>query len=152
MLQSVSVICLTGPNAGQTQGHGDHIRQALNWGYRIPLAIWALNLTVYIFPVVTIFLAKSRRMSATLVGAIGGIFTPASFLGLHLFGSATGLWGVWNFSYFALMKGVEYQGNYYQGVDWLSWVLLFHMVPCCVPCAVIGFKHWARLKKEAKVG
>ena len=28
---------------------GDHIRQALNWGYHIPLAIWALNLTVYIF-------------------------------------------------------------------------------------------------------
>lgn len=55
---------------------GDHIRQALNWGYHIPIAIWALNLTVYIFPVVTIFLAKSRRMSATLVGAIGGIFTP----------------------------------------------------------------------------
>ncbi len=100
---------------------GDHIRQALNWGYHIPLAIWALNLTVYIFPV-------------------------------HLFGSATGLWGVWNFSYFALMKGVEYQGNFYQGVDWLSWVLLFHMVPCCVPCAVIGFKHWRRLKKEAQLG
>ena len=57
---------------------GDHIRQALNWGYHIPLAIWALNLTVYIFPVVTIFLARSRRMSSTLVGAIGGIFTPAS--------------------------------------------------------------------------
>ena len=95
---------------------------------------------------------RYRRMSATLVGAIGGIFTPASFLGLHLFGSATGLWGVWNFSYFALMKGVEYQGNYYQGVDWLSWVLLFHMVPCCVPCAVIGFKHWRRLKKEAQLG
>ena len=107
---------------------------------------------MYIFPVVTIFLAKSRRMSATLVGAIGGIFTPASFLGLHLFGSATGLWGVWNFSYFALMKGVEYQGHFYQGVDWLSWVLLFHMVPCCVPCAVIGFKHWHRLKKDAQLG
>ena len=56
---------------------GDHIRQALNWGYHIPLAIWALNLTVYVFPVVTIFLAKSSRMSATLVGAIGGIFTSA---------------------------------------------------------------------------
>lgn len=91
---------------------------------------------------VTIFLAKSRRMSATLVGAIGGIFTPGSFLALHLFGSATGLWGVWNFSYFELMKGV----------DWISWVLLLHMLPCCIPCAVIGFKHWARLKKEAKRG
>ena len=128
---------------------GDHIRQALNWGYHIPLAIWALNLTVYIFPVVTIFLAKSKRMSSTLVDAIGGIFTPASFLGLHLFGSATGLWGVWNFSYFELIKGVTYQGQFYQGVDWLSWVLLFHMIPCCVPCAVIGFKQYFRLKREA---
>ena len=73
------------------------------------------------------------------------------FLALHLFGSATGLWGVWNFSYFELMKGVTYQGNFYQGVDWISWVLL-HMLPCCIPCAVIGFKHWARLKKEAKRG
>ena len=110
---------------------------------------------------VTIFLAKSRRMSATLGGAIGGIFTPGSFLALHLFGSATGLWGVWNFSYFELMKGVTYQGNFYQGnfyqgnfyqgVDWISWVLL-HMLPFCIPCAVIGFKHWARLKKEAKRG
>lgn len=101
---------------------------------------------------VTIFLAKSRRMSATLVGAIGGIFTPGSFLALHLFGLATGLWGVWNFSYFELMKGVTYQGNFYQGVDWISWVLLLHMLPCCILCAVIGFKHWARLKKEAKRG
>lgn len=49
------------------------------------------------------------------------------------------------------MKGVTYQGNFYQGVDWISWVLL-HMLPCCIPCAVIGFKHWARLKKEAKRG
>lgn len=88
---------------------GDHIRQALNWGYHIPLAIWALNLTVYIFPFVTVFLAKSRRMSVTLVGAVGGIFTSASFVILHLCGSATGLWGVWNFSYFELMPcGVLY--------------------------------------------
>ena len=43
---------------------GDHIRQALNGGYTIPLSLWALNLTVYIFPGVTIFLARSRRMSA----------------------------------------------------------------------------------------
>lgn len=129
---------------------GDHIRQALNWGYHIPLAIWALNLTVYVFPVVTIFLAKSSRMSATLVGAIGGIFTSASFVILHLCGSATGLWGVWNFSYFELIKGVTYQGNFYQGVDWLSWVLLFHVPVLCLPCSYVGFKQYFRLKKEAK--
>lgn len=129
---------------------GDHIRQALNWGYHIPLAIWALNLTVYIFPVVTVFLAKSKRMSATLVGAVGGIFTSASFVILHLCGSATGLWGVWNFSYFELIEGVTYQGNFYQGVDWLSWVLLFHVPVFCLPCSYIGFKSFAQLKKEAE--
>lgn len=46
---------------------GDHIRQALNWGYSIPLSLWVLNLTVYVLPVVTLFLAKSGRPSATLV-------------------------------------------------------------------------------------
>ena len=129
---------------------GDHIRQALNWGYQIPLAIWALNLTVYIFPVVTIFLAKSRRMSSTLVGAIGGIFTPASFLGLHLMGSATGLWGVWNFSYFELIDGVWYNGVFYQGIDTLSWIFLFHVPAMCLPCSYISFREYLRLKKEAK--
>ena len=128
---------------------GDHIRQALNWGYHIPLAIWALNLTVYIFPVVTIFLAKSKRMSSTLVGAIGGIFTSVSFVALHLFGSATGLWGVWNFYYFELIRGVTYQGNFDKGVYWLIWVLLFHVPVFCLPCSYIGFKNYTRLKKEA---
>ena len=52
---------------------GDHIRQALNWGYHIPLAIWALNLTVYVFPVVTIFLAKARRMSSTQIREVSTV-------------------------------------------------------------------------------
>lgn len=51
---------------------GDHIRQALNWGYSIPLSLWVLNLTVYVLPVVTLFLAKSGRPSATLMGAVFG--------------------------------------------------------------------------------
>lgn len=127
---------------------GDHIRQALNWGYTIPLSIWALNLTVYVFPVVTLFLARSRRASVTLVGAVGGIFTSASFLILHLFGSSSGLWGVWNFSYFELIKGVSYNGVFYQGVDWLSWVLLFHVPVFCLPCSYICFKEFLRLKKD----
>lgn len=49
---------------------GDHIRQALNWGYSIPISLWVLNLTVYVLPVVTLFLARSGRLSATLVGAV----------------------------------------------------------------------------------
>ena len=54
---------------------GDHIRQARNWGYSIPLSLWVLNLTVYVLPVVTLFLARSGRPSATLVGAVAGVFT-----------------------------------------------------------------------------
>ena len=57
---------------------GDHIRQAYKWTYSIPLSLWALNLTVYVLPVVSIFLAKSKRFSATLVSAIAGVFTSAS--------------------------------------------------------------------------
>lgn len=128
---------------------GDHIRQALNWTYSIPLSLWALNLTVYVLPVVTIFLAKSGRMSATLVGAIAGVFTTASFLILHLCGSSTGLWGVWNFSYFELIKGVTYNGVFYQGVDVLSWIFLFHIPVICLPCSYLCLKEYLRLKKES---
>lgn len=128
---------------------GDHIRQAVNWGYTIPLSLWALNLTVYIFPCLTLFLGRSRRMSSTLICGIGGIFTSASFVILHLLGSSTGLWGVWNFSYFELMKGVTYQGMYYQGVDWISWVLLFHVPAFCLPCSYVGFKNYFALMKES---
>lgn len=129
---------------------GDHIRQAYNWGYTIPLSLWALNLTVYVLPVVTLFLARSARVSATLVGAVAGVFTTASFLILHLCGSFTGNWGVWNFSYFDLIKGVTYDGVFYQGVDWLSWVLLFHIPVFCLPCSAICFKEYRKLKNAAK--
>lgn len=129
---------------------GDHIRQAYNWGYTIPLSLWALNLTVYVLPVVTLFLARSARASATLVGAIAGVFTTASFLIIHLCGSFTGNWGVWNFSYFDLIKGITYGGVFYQGVDWLSWVLLFHIPVFCLPCSAICFKEYRKLKNAAK--
>ena len=64
---------------------GDHIRQALNWGYSIPLSLWVLNLTVYVLPVVTLFLARSGRPSATLVGAVadGVISHPAPLRLVH---------------------------------------------------------------------
>lgn len=128
---------------------GDHIRQALNWGYSIPLSLWVLNLTVYVLPVVTLFLARSGRPSATLLGAVAGVFTTASFLILHLCGSFTGNWGVWNYSYFALIKGVAYNGVFYQGVDWLSWVLLFHIPVCCLPCSWVCFRQYLKLKHDA---
>lgn len=105
---------------------------------------------MYVLPVVTLFLARSARVSATLVGAIAGVFTTASFLIIHLCGSFTGNWGVWNFSYFDLIKGITYDGVFYQGVDWLSWVLLFHIPVFCLPCSAICFKEYRKLKNAAK--
>lgn len=131
---------------------GDHIRQAYKWTYSIPLSLWALNLTVYVLPVVSLFLARSRRFSALLVTGIAGIFTSASFLIIHLCGSASGLWGVWNFSYFALIEGVTYNGVFYQGVDTLSWIFLFHVPVMCLPCSYVAFREYARAKKALKTG
>jgi len=37
----------------------DHVRQAINWGYSIPVSLLVLNITVYIFPVVSIFVTKN---------------------------------------------------------------------------------------------
>lgn len=126
---------------------GDHIRQAYKWTYSIPLSLWALNLTVYVLPVVSLFLARSRRFSALLVTAIAGVFTSASFVILHLCGSSTGLWGVWNFSYFELIKGVTYNGVFYQGVDTLSWIFLFHVPALCLPCSYVSFREYLKAKK-----
>lgn len=126
----------------------DHIRQALNWHYSIPMSLWVLNITVYILPVVSLFLARMERYSTTIVSGIAGIFTSASFLIIHLFGSASGLWGVWNYSYFELIKGVTYQGVFYQGVDFISWIFLFEVPVLCLPVSVLSFKYAKELKGE----
>ncbi len=127
---------------------GDHIRQAVNWGYSIPLSLLVLNLTVYIFPAVSIFLIKLRRMSSTIVTAAGGVFTTAGFLIIHLRGAASGLWGVWNYSYFELIKGVTWNGVFYRGIDWISWVFLFEVPLLCLPSSFIAFREFLRLRKE----
>lgn len=128
---------------------GDHIRQAINWGYSIPFSLLVLNLVVYILPVVSIFLIKMQRMSATLVTAFAGVFTTAGFLIIHLCGSASGLWGVWNYSYFDLIEGVTYNGVFYQGVDWISWVFLFEVPALCLPSSFVAFKQYLKCKKES---
>lgn len=125
---------------------GDHIRQASNWGYSIPISLWVLNTTVYVLPIISLFLARMHRFSGTIVTAVAGVFTSASFLILHLCGSATGLWGVWNYSYFELIKGVTYNGVFYQGVDWISWVCLFEVPLLCLPGTVIALRRYVKLK------
>ncbi len=128
---------------------GDHIRQALNWKYSIPMSLWVLNLTVYVLPVISLFLARMERYSATIVSGIAGIFTSASFLIIHLFGSASGLWGVWNYSYFELIKGVTYEGVFYQGVDFISWIFLFEVPVLCLPVSFLSFQYAKQLKSAA---
>lgn len=127
---------------------GDHLRQAFNWGYSIPLSLLVLNLVVYILPVVSIFLTKLKRASASLVIAFTGIFTSLGFLIIHLCGAFSGLWGVWNFSYFELIKGVTWQGVYYQGVDFISWIFLFEVPALCLPSSYMAYKQYLKLKNE----
>lgn len=153
---------------------GDHIRQAYLWstdttGKWISQAYLAdhggdiglfdilaptllvLNLTVYIFPVVSIFLIKTRRFSAMPVLAIGGVFTSASFLILHLFGSATGLWGYWNVSYIQLSSANAMIDPGYR-INWLSWVLLFEVPALSLPVSVYSFRQYLKNKKKILEG
>ncbi len=129
---------------------GDHLRQAFNWGYSIPFALLVLNLVVYLLPAVSIFLIKMGRMSAPLVTGFAGIVTTAGFLIIHLCGAFSGLWGVWNYSYFELIKGVNYNGVFYQGVDVWSWIFLFEVPALCLPSSVISFMTYFKTKKAAK--
>ena len=145
VLMSAAIVIL----ASVLMHDGDHIRQAINWGYSIPFSLLVLNLVVYILPVVSIFLIKMQRMSATLVTAFAGVFTTVGFLIIHLCGSASGLWGVWNYSYFALIEGVTYNGVFYQGVDWISWIFLFEVPALCLPSSFVAFKQYLKCKKES---
>ncbi len=129
---------------------GDHLRQAFNWGYSIPVSLLVLNLVVYILPVVSIFLTKMERASASLVTSFSGVFTSIGFLVIHLCGAFSGLWGVWNYSYFELIKGVTWQGVYYQGVDFISWIFLFEVPLLCLPSSYIAFKQYLKLKNNNK--
>lgn len=127
---------------------GDHLRQAFNWGYKISFALLVLNLVVYLLPAVSLFLIRSNRMSSSLVTGFTGIFTTAGFLIIHLCGAFSGLWGIWNYSYFELIKGVTYNGVFYQGVDIFSWIFLFEVPALCLPSSVISFITFFKMKKN----
>lgn len=146
----VLMVCSVVMLASILMHDGDHIRQAVNWGYSIPISLLVLNLTVYILPVVSIFLTRLERFSATVVTAFSGVFTTAAFLIIHLCGSASGLWGVWNYSYFELIKGVTYDGVFYQGVDWISWIFLFEVPVLCLPGSVTAFRQFLKIRREQK--
>ena len=138
----------------------DHIMQANRWYYDIPLSLWALNLIVYVLPIVSIFLAKNSRMSATLVCFIGGILTSVSFVVLHCFGSSSGLnWGIWNYTYFELMQGGEFLVNGMtvtvdpaNSIKMIDWLLLFHVPFFSLPCSGIALIKYLDNKRAVKNG
>ena len=129
---------------------GDHLRQAYNWSYSIPFSLLVLNLVVYILPVVSIFLIKTERISACLVTGFSGIFTTAGFLIIHLCGAFTGLWGVWNYSYFKLAEGVIYKGVLYKGIVIWSWIFLFEVPVLCLPASALAFAEYFKIKKSPR--
>lgn len=132
---------------------GDHIRQALKWKYRIPAQLWAINLVaVYVLPTVTAFLIKNRRTSAFLSTVATAGITTAGFLKVHLVGSSTNIWGPWGHRYTKLIKGVWHNGQWIQGVDWLSWVLLFDLPAVAIPAIVDILKQRKVFQAQLEAG
>ena len=138
----------------------DHIMQANRWYYNIPLSLWALNLIVYVLPVVSIFLAKNSRMSATIVCFIGGLVTSFAFVVLHCFGSSSGLnWGIWNYTYFELMQGgtflvdgIQVTVDAANSIKPIDWVLLLEVPFLSMPAAGIGLIKYLDIKRAVKNG
>lgn len=105
---------------------GDHIRQAMGWGYRFTFALLAINCIVYVPNLVAFLLARQGRYSGAIVTCIGGINTGMSFAKIHLLGASVKVWGPWNESFFAL------------GVDAVSWTILAITVIVGVGVAMTG--------------
>lgn len=117
---------------------GDHVRQAFMWSYSIPVSLLVLNLVVYLPTAIAIFLTKTRRFSATLVTAFGGLNTAIAFAKVHLLGAASGLWGIWNEPYVDL------------GVDWLSWVILAEVVFIGIAVACAGMYYCGIVVEQSR--
>jgi len=112
---------------------GDHIMQAIRWKYRIPIHTLVINLVVYVLPTVTTFLLKNRRSSSYMTLAASGAVTSAGFLKVHFVGDTLGLWGIWDNSYFKLMKGVVVDGKLFKGITWYDWALLLDLPAISAP-------------------
>lgn len=91
---------------------GDHIRQAMGWGYRFPIALLAVNCIAYVPGLIAFLLSRQGRYSGAVLTCIAGINTGVSFTKIHLLGSSVKVWGPWNQSFFVL------------GADAFSWSIL----------------------------
>ena len=124
----------------------DHIIQARRWKYHIPLQLWIINLAVYVMPTVTEFLVKNKRNSSFGALIAGNALTSVAFLKVHLWKPTTDVWGIWNYNYFKLIKGVEYGGKLIQGIKWYDWALLFDLPALAIPAC----KNVWKLRAEQK--
>lgn len=124
----------------------DHIMQARRWKYHIPLQLWIINLAVYVMPVVSEFLIKNKRAASFGSVAFGGVLTSTAFVKVHTWKPTTDVWGIWNYNYFKLMKGVMYEGKFIQGIKWYDWALLFDIPALTVPMVSAMMK----MRKEHK--
>jgi hypothetical protein len=105
---------------------GDHIRQAIGWGYRFPIALLAINCIVYAPNLIALLLSRQGRFSGAVLTCIGGINTGISFAKIHLLGASVKVWGPWNESFFVL------------GADAISWWILVFTVVVGVGVAMAG--------------
>lgn len=104
----------------------DHVRQAMNWGYTIPLALWLFNISVYLPTSLAIFLTKARRSSAAIVTCVTAMAVAVAFGRVHLLGSSHKIWGIWTKPYAEL------------GVDMISWINLAYIVGMGLLVSIIG--------------
>jgi hypothetical protein len=111
----------------------DHCRQAMNWGYTIPLSLWLVNCIVYLPNGVALFLTHQRRRSAALVTCLAGLLIAVAFAKVHLLGADIPVWGIWNRSFFVL------------GVDAISWSILAFTVAVGIGVGVAGAYVMGRL-------
>jgi len=104
----------------------DHVRQAINWCYTIPLWLLAVNTVVYVPNGVALFVSVLGRRQAPLATIFGALFIAVSFSMLHLWKPLIPVWGIWNQSFFAL------------NADQLSWSILALTVVVAVGVAIAG--------------
>ncbi len=90
----------------------DHVRQAVNWCYTIPLSVWIVNVLVYVPGLLSLWLAWHWRTIAALATCVSGVLIAVAFAKVHLWKPFLPVWGIWNESFLVL------------GVDAISWSIL----------------------------
>jgi hypothetical protein len=115
----------------------DHCRQAMNWGYTIPLALWLVNGIVCLPNEVALLLTRHRRRSAALATRLAGLLIVVAFAQVHLLGADIPVWGIWNRSFFVL------------GVDAISWSILVWTVAVGIGVGMAGASVMGRFSPGA---